>query len=47
MYYVVLYTRCRCMCCMSGVGECITWCCMSGVGECIAWCCMSGVVVWV
>ena len=28
---VVLYTRCRCMCAMSGVGACIAWCCMSCV----------------
>jgi len=25
---VVLYTRCRCICCVSGVDACIAWCCM-------------------
>ena len=32
-----LYTLCRCMWCMSGVGACIAWCCMKCVIVCV-WC---------
>ena len=27
--HCIVYTRCRCMCCMSGVDACIAWCGMS------------------
>ena len=37
VYFIVLYTRCRYMCCMLGVVASIAWCCMSCVVICV-WC---------